>query len=186
MKPLGQRRSTRLVGVLLWMKKLQRLANLAIIGSMKSTLTDLLDAHAGLFPTELTLLYICHRATTRLCTLPATHPLHPLVCTVHGLNSEKHQDPIKTVLRIFELDPWKFESILLDLTPLATLSRIVPTISRNWEDSILAVTDNTSDYTVYTDGSGLNRKASMSAVLYKRGEPHMFKSLNFHLGNLSR
>ena len=44
------------------MTKLQRLTSLAIVGGTKLTPTDLLDAHAGLFPIELMLLRICHRA----------------------------------------------------------------------------------------------------------------------------
>ena len=83
MKKVGQRRSTGSVGVLYQMIKLQRLASLAIVGGMKSTLTDLLDVHAGLLPVKLMLLCICHRATVRLCTLPDTHPLHPLVWASH-------------------------------------------------------------------------------------------------------
>ena len=61
-KPVGQRKSIGSVGVLRQMTKLQRLASLAIVGGMKSTPTDLLDAHSGLFPIELMLLCICHRA----------------------------------------------------------------------------------------------------------------------------
>ena len=87
-KPVGQRKSIGSVGVLCQMTKLQRLASLAIVGGMKSTPTDLLDAHAGLFPIKLTLLHICHRAAVQLCTLPAMHPLHPLVKATHRSQNE--------------------------------------------------------------------------------------------------
>ena len=37
------------------MNKLQRMASLGIMGGMKLTPTDLLDAHTGLLPIDLTL-----------------------------------------------------------------------------------------------------------------------------------
>ena len=128
MKQVGQRRSTGSVRVLCQMMKLQRLASLAIVGGMKSTPTDLLDAHASLLPVELMLLCICHRAAVRLCTLPDTHPLHPLVQVSHRSQNEKHRDPIKNTLRIFKLDLRKFEPIAPDLTPPSSLSCIIPVI----------------------------------------------------------
>ena len=90
MKQVGQRRSTGSVRVLHQMTKLQRLTSLAIVGGMKSTLMDLLDVHTSLLPVELMLLRICHRAMVRLCTLPDTHPLHPLVWASHRSQNEKH------------------------------------------------------------------------------------------------
>src|ERR1700735_5229355 len=78
-KPLGFKRNTGSVGVLHQMQKLQRVASLSIVGGMRSTPTDLLDAHACIFPIKLTLLKACHRALVRLCTLPASHPLHSVI-----------------------------------------------------------------------------------------------------------
>ena len=89
-KQVGQRRSTGLVGVLHQMTKLQRLTSLGIEGSMKSTLTDLLDTHASLLLVKLMLLHICHRAAVRLYTLPDTHPLYLLVQALHRSQNEKH------------------------------------------------------------------------------------------------
>jgi hypothetical protein len=120
-----------------------------IVGGMKSTPTDLLDAHAGLLPVELMLLRICHRAAVRLCTLPDTHPLHPLVRASHRSRNEKHRDPIKNTLRIFKLNPRKFEPIAPDLTPRHlshTSYRSYPKIVKNlfsWSQ----VTPRTTEYT---------------------------------------
>jgi ribonuclease HI len=185
-KPVGQRKSIGSVGVLRQMTKLQRLASLAIVGGMKSTPTDLLDAHAGLLPIELTLLRICHRAIIRICTLPNTHPLHPLVRAAHRSRNEKHRDPIKNALRIFKLNPRNFEPIAPDLDHPASLLYSTPTIPKNREDSILTEANDTSDYKIFTDGSGQNGKAGASAVLYRNGEPQALRSLTYHLGDLTR
>jgi len=185
-KPLGQRKSTGSVGVLHQMKKLQRLASLTIVGGMKSTPTDLLDTHAGLFPIELTLQRICHRAAVHLCTLPATHPLHPMVHDAHRSRCERHRDPIKTALRLFELNPHEFELISPDTTPLTSTSSIKVSIITNREDALLAESHDTSDYKIYTDSSGHNGKAGASAVLFKTGNSQVLKSLMYHLGDLRR
>ena len=131
------------------MGKLQRLASLSIIGGMQSMLTDLLDAHAGLLPIELTLLCFCHRATIRLCTLPPTHLLHPLVHAARQSHNKKHQDSIKTALRIFELDPCKFETVTPDVTPPTYFSHIKTTLSKTHEDSILTKANDTPDLKIY-------------------------------------
>ena len=186
-KQVGQRRSTGSVRVLHQMTKLQRLASLAIVGGMKSTPTDLLDVHAGLLPVELMLLCICHGAMVKLCTLPDTHPLHPLVQASHRSWNKKHRDPIKNALRIFKLDPRKFEPIAPDLTPPpSSLSCIIPVISEDHEESILVESGDTSDYRIYTDGSGYEGKTGASAVLYKNGEPHTSHLLSFHLGDITQ
>jgi hypothetical protein len=151
-KPLGHRRSTGSVGVLRQMVKLQRLASLSIVGGMKSTPTDLLDAHTGLLPIELTLLRLCHRAAVRKCTLPQVHPLHPLVRTAHHLRTDKHLDPITSALRIFKLDPSKFETIKPDTTPHSYFSRVKTTISKTREESVTAEENDTPNFKIFTDG----------------------------------
>jgi hypothetical protein len=78
-KPTGAARNTGSVGTLKSLQKLQRMATLAITGALRTTPTDLLDAHAGVLPMELALLKVCHRAAVRMLTLPKTHPLHKKV-----------------------------------------------------------------------------------------------------------
>ena len=73
-----------------------------------------------------------------------------------------------------------------DLAHPASLSYTILTVLENREDSILIEASDTSDYKIYMDGSGHNRKAGTSAVLYKKGEPQALRSLTYHLGDLTR
>jgi len=52
-KEIGKKRSSGSVGALREFAKLQRIAALAINGALRSSPTDLLDAHAGLLPVDL-------------------------------------------------------------------------------------------------------------------------------------
>ena len=78
-KPVGSTKNAGTVGALRNLQKAQRMASTAITGTLRSAPTDLLDAHAGLWPMELALMKACHRAMTRMLTLPDTHPLHHTV-----------------------------------------------------------------------------------------------------------
>ena len=153
-KPPGHRRSVGSVGVLRRMTKLQRMASLGIVGGMRSTPTDLLDAHTGLLPIDLTLFRICHRAAVCLCSLPPSHPLHSIVRAAHLSQNEKHVDPIKSTLRIFELDPRKFKMISPDTTPPEHLAKIKAIIPREKDKAIIAELKDEVDLKIFTDSSG--------------------------------
>lgn len=59
-KPLGQTKNTVLVGALHSLEKAQRIAALAITGTLRTTPNDYIDAHTAIFPIELALLKACH------------------------------------------------------------------------------------------------------------------------------
>ena len=183
-KPPGHRRSVGSVGVLWQMTKLQRMASLGIIGHMRSTPTDLLDAHTGLLPIDLTLFWICHRATVHLCSLPPSHPLHSIVRAAHLSQNKKHVNPIKSTLRIFELDPHKFETISPNTTPPEHLAKIKAIIPREKDKAITAELKDEADLNIFTDGSGKDRQAGTSAVLFQKDNPNAIKSLTYHIGEL--
>ena len=167
-KPLSHRRSVGSVGVLRQMVKLQRMASLSIVGGMKSTPTDLLDTHTGLLPMELTLLYICHRATVQFCSLPLLHLLYAMVRAAHLLTTKKHSDPIRNVLKIFELNPQKFETIRPDTTLLTYYKHVKATILREQKVTIEAEAKDKADYKIYTDGSIHNGRMGASAIILRK------------------
>ena len=64
------------VGTVNKLTKVQRIAALHITGTLRSTATDVLEAHADLIPIRLALDKHSYSATLRLLTLPPNHPLH--------------------------------------------------------------------------------------------------------------
>jgi len=66
-KPVGAKRNHGSVTALRGLQKAQHVATLAITGALRTTPTDVLDAHAGLLPMQLTLLKAAHRVATRHC-----------------------------------------------------------------------------------------------------------------------
>ena len=185
-KPLSHRRSVGPVGILRQIVKLQRMVSLSIVGGMKSTSTDLLDAHTGLLPMELTLLHICHRATVRLCSLPLLHPLYAMVHAAHLSTNEKHSDLIRNALKIFELNPQKFETIRPDTTPPAYYKHVKATILREQKVTIKVEAKDEADYKIYTDGSIHDGRVGASAIILCKGTSRAERSLTYHLGNSSK
>jgi len=57
----------------------QRKVAKAITGGLSSMAGDILDVHGYILPIDLLFCKILFRAALRICTLPPTHPLHPLV-----------------------------------------------------------------------------------------------------------
>jgi len=136
---------------------------------------------------ELTLLKICHRATLRLCTLPETHPLHEVVKReARTLNdNQAHQGPIRQLLKIFELDPSKYEKISPETSDPARLNNFTIRITESREESMKIEEEDNSDFRIYTDGSGHDNRVGAAAVMYRNGAPHPIKTLRLYLGTLS-
>ena len=110
-KPVGAKRNHRSVTALRGLQKAQHVATLAITGALRTTPMDLLDAHAGLLPIELTLLKVVHRAATRHCTLPTSHPLHNMIQEVAERKTVTHSSSLNELAALFGLEPEKMETI---------------------------------------------------------------------------
>ena len=59
-KPVGRTRNTGSVSALCSLQKAQKIASLAITGTLRTTPNNFIDVHAGIFPMELALLKACH------------------------------------------------------------------------------------------------------------------------------
>ena len=181
-KPAGFTKNTGSVGVLRNLQKIQRLATTAITGTLRSAPTDLIDAHAGLWPMELALMKACHRAMTRMLTLPHSHPLHRIVAEAKGNPPDKHLSPTDQLIKIFKLR--NVESEIIDPTKRnrAENIRYTTSIAKSREVSIANEKSDTADYKAFSDGSGQEDGIGASAVLYKKGFLRPVKTIQAFMG----
>ena len=181
-KPDGYTRNTGSVGALRNLKKVQRIAALAITGALRTTPTDYVDAHAGILPMELALLKAFHSAVVRALTLPSTNPIHQIIRKAKQSRPSKFPGPIDNLLKIFTLQDVELETIY----PVVSLNRLQPqwTIETNKtrEESIISERLDNADYKIFTDGSGQGNGIGAAAVLYKKGKVGPLKTLKMFIG----
>jgi hypothetical protein len=73
---------------------------------MKTTATDILDAHANLLPIPLLLQKICHRAALRIATLPQRHPLFKHVQhIIRFCNIRTHRSSLHDLISTYQTSP---------------------------------------------------------------------------------
>ncbi|PPQ84290.1 hypothetical protein CVT25_013229 [Psilocybe cyanescens] len=182
-KPIGHAHNTGSVSGLRQLTKIQRKAAIAIAGGLRSTPNELLDAHAGIMPMELTLLKICHRAIIRLATLPKQHPLHQMIRTTRRNTANlRYKTPIDNLLQIFEVDPERFEPIHPARTAPTYQAPFAIQIDASREKSMAYESSDKADYRVYSDGSSHSDSVGASAILYRKGSKIPKATLKVCLG----
>jgi ribonuclease HI len=181
-RPPGNKKEAGSVGFTKQMAKVQRIALLAMSGTLRSTPTDFLEAHLNVPPIDLFLHEICHRAMMRVASLPETHPLHKVIRYCAKRNVKRSKGPLHTLTHLYRIEPDKIERI----TPVRkapTYGRPFKTIISNTREESLALDENDdAQIKIYTDGSGYKDNAGAAAVLIKGNEPP--RTLKYHLGSL--
>jgi hypothetical protein len=171
--------------VLLFLEwKSQRLATLSITGALCSTLSDFLDAHAGVLPVELMLKKSCHRAMVRMTTLPSSHSLHQIVQKVKSSLPSKHLSPIDHLIKIFKLQRKTIETIMPPTE--SHPNRFTTEIADSRKDSIAQEVKDNADFKIFSDGSGQDGYVGAAAVIYKKGVRRPVGHLKAHLGPLTK
>jgi len=183
-KPVGYTKNTGSVGVLKSLQKLQRIATLAITGGLRSTPTDLLDAHAGILPIELAMKKMCHRAAVRLLSLPKNHPLYRMLGEARARPPTSHPSPIDDMLQIFRLRRKTIEMISPRTDDPYALARFRTKIEESRGLSIEEEKRDEPDYKIFTDGSDHDGGVGAGAVMYKKGSPAQISQLKAYLGSL--
>jgi len=181
-KPTGATKNAGLVGTLRSLQKIQHVATLAVTGSLRTTPTDLLDAHAGILPMDLALSKACHRATVRMLTLPATHPLHQMIKQARRTLPRKHLSPIDILLARFKLKEVRMETITPVVDNLYQVLQYKTRISATREGSIEEEALDKSDFKVFSDSSGQEGGIGAAAVIYRRGSSQPLSHLKAYLG----
>ena len=160
----------------------QRAGALAVTGGLRTTPTDVLDMHAHLMPIHLEIDKICHRAATRIATLPPTHPLHKPAKKCAGHRIKRHRSPLHQLMSIYNIRPQDVESIVpASRNPAITHRRpFTVSFASSKDNSVAEDTLATEKVKVYSDGSAQNGKVGAAALLLREGAPD--RTLHYHLG----
>lgn len=181
-KPTGSTRNEGSVGTLKLLQKLQRIASIAITGALRTTPTDLIDAHAGILPMELAILKVCHRAAVRLLTLPKSHPLFGIVRDAKASRPARHQSAIDGLIKLFNLQHARLETITPTTSDPYRPQKFSTKIAGSRDSSIREEKGDKADFKIFTDGSNHDGGVGAAAVIYRRGQPWPLKHLKAHLG----
>ncbi|KAF5386185.1 hypothetical protein D9615_002532 [Tricholomella constricta] len=182
-KPRNKRDSGS-VGPAKQLAKIQRLALIAITGSMRSAPTDALELHADLLPVDLLMDKICHRSAMRIASLPEAHPLHKRIRNCTRYKVKRHRSPLHNLTDIYHLDPDDIETIN-PVRQLPTYQHPFTThIAETREESLQENRDSEAHIKIYTDGSGYKGQAGAAAILI--ADDRTPTKMQYHLGPLSR
>ena len=160
----------------------QRAGAIAITGCLRTTPTDILDMHAKLLPIHLEMDKQCHRAATRIATLPPAHPLHKPAKKCAARAVKRHASPLHKLMSVYGVRPSDTESIRAAPRNPATSHKRPFTVSipADKEASTMEDKQATEVVKVYTDGSSQDGKVGAAAVLKRADQPT--RKLHFHLG----
>ena len=164
------------------LEKVQRIVTLNITGAMRTTASDILEAHAFLLPIPLLLQKVCQRAALRLASLPQGHPLYKhLTHIVKHIGIKRHRSSLHNLLKTFRAFPDDVETIdpikrLTHVTSNAHHTFIAPTK----DIAIKEQRELKDEIQIYSDGSSHNGGVGAAAILLRKGqEPRI---LRYHLG----
>ena len=122
------------------------------------------------------------RAALHLCSLPVSHPLHPLVCSVAQCRIKCHLSSIHHLIYFASINPKDIETI----TPVRrspgyepSFKMIIPP-SKEVALPLAVLTNLTAPVRVYSDGSGFEGGIGASALLYINDR--LAKVLRVYLG----
>jgi ribonuclease HI/endonuclease/exonuclease/phosphatase family metal-dependent hydrolase len=181
-KPAGYTRNTGSVEALRNLQKAQRMAALAITGTLRTSPNDFVDIHANILPIDLALQKACHNALVRFLTLPSTNPLHQIIRKAKRYPPVKHPSPIDKLIKMFSLTDVNLETIYPAVTLGNRDNRFDTKIDKSREDSIKNESIDDADYRVYSDGSGQDNGIGAAAILYGTGRNRPVKNLKAFLG----
>jgi hypothetical protein len=142
------------------MARVQRMATLLITGGMRSSATDILDAHANVLPFQQALCKICFKSTLRMTTLPDSHLLAHDIKAAYEYGAacnfckpKRHPSPLHKLLYKFKLNPTKMEKILpIRHYPKWEVDMNIQ-IARKKEEATEEDEFTNEDLRVYSDGS---------------------------------
>ncbi|OJT13951.1 hypothetical protein TRAPUB_9490 [Trametes pubescens] len=173
------RRHSRTV---LKLARVQRQVAIQTLGAMRTTASDVLDAHANLLPFPLLLDRLQSRAALRLATLPPSHPLHDAVRRSAHRLVKRHRTALHNLFHIYNINPTSTEKVTPARRSPRLNSGIEIVIAPSPEDAIRSLEGDPADTKVFSDGSVLpNGGVGGAAVLEQHDR--ITDSLRVHLGS---
>jgi len=168
------------IGIAKKLTSVQRSAAIAITGAMRTTATDILEAHANLLPVPLLLQITCHRAIVRLTTHPSTHPLHAPIRKAAKHFVSSHRSSLHHLTNTFSISPDDIESINPVRRPPTSRIPVKTSIAKSKEEAIAEHFLLSDEIQIYCDGSGYRGKIGAAAIMFRKDRrPRILK---YHLG----
>ena len=163
----------------------QRAGTLAITGGLRTTPTDVLDLHAFVMPLHLEIDKVCHRAASRIATLPPAHPLYKPARFSSNPRTKRHKSPLHQLMQTYAVKTQETETISpAPRNPALTHKRPFSiSIAESKDDSIEEDSRASEAVRIYTDRSAQEGKVGAAALLIRQGEPN--RVLHYHLGSSS-
>jgi ribonuclease HI len=150
-------------------KRLQRIQNTAaraILGAMRSSPIESLNAHAGLLPTHILLNEACKRAAIRLASAALSHPLSKAV-TKCAKGRKRHIPPLQAILHFSGCKPSDFDK--KPPPPRTSRAPLAPRLFPNQAQAIMDVFTDHAQVQVFADGTSRKEGVATAAVLTVNG-----------------
>ena len=169
------------VGIMRRMASMQWMAS-AITGALRTTPTDLLDLHAGLWPLHLMFQQVCHQATQRIASLPKSHPLHAVYWTRVKRYIKMHRSPLHELAALYGIMLGSLETLSpVRVSPAYEIKAKVTSVGSEEEETVGPLGDGKVQ--IFSDGLGLDGRVGAAAVMYRRGQAP--KVLHYNMGSLT-
>ena len=158
----------------------QRRAVITLLGAMRTTAGDVLNAHALIPPPHLLFLKALTNSATRLLTLPTIHPLQRPVRKCIRKDVKRHASPLHVLFRTTGVKDKSYETILpaRRRRNYEILADIHINVDRQ---KAIQEANAITGLAVYSDGSGLNERIGAAAVLLLNGTE--LSTLRYNLGS---
>jgi ribonuclease HI len=162
------------------LERVQRQA-LLLIGAMRTTPTDTLEAHANLLPFHLLLDKVRHRALLRMATLPETNPINYHLARAHCMHVKRHKSPLHMLLAEYrDVKPGKVEKIQATRRCPQWKPPFSIHIEKDAKRAKERAMQRVEDVQIFTDGSGQDGRIGAAAVLWREGRRE--RCLQMYLG----
>ena len=164
---------------------IQQSGALAILGALRTSPTNALNACAFLLPAEKLVERCCHKAAVHLATVPLEHPLHRPVKSCKSKYIKRHRSPLHILFSNTAFNPKSLEKIPTKPHNPAQLGKLPFSVSIATSKDASILEDRHANETVkiYSDGSAHKGKVGAAVVLIRPGHPT--RTLHFHLGPTS-